>query len=248
LLVFVLWEARVTAPMIPLGLFRERTFAAALRTQFLTSGSIFSAAFITSQYFQLGQGHSPLATGLRFLPWTATPLLVAPAAGALFDRVGARRLVVPGLLMQAVGLGWIVRLAGSGEGYGSYVAPFLLAGVGVSMALPCLPAAALNAAPPALLGKAAGLLNTVQLFGSTFAVALVTVVFTANGSLAGPAAVTAGFQPALAVSAGLSALGAVTALAIRRAGRSGQRTVLGSGIPESSPASRPRATRWSRDR
>ena len=88
------------------------------------------------------------------------PLLVAPAAGALFDRVGARRLVIPGLIMQAAGFGAIVWLAGHGAGYPAYVAPFLLAGVGISMALPCVPAAGLNAVPAAMLGKAAGVLNT----------------------------------------------------------------------------------------
>jgi MFS family permease len=107
--------------------------------------------------------------------------------------------------MQAAGFLWIVRLAATADGYGNYVLPFLLAGVGVSMALPCLPASALNSAPPAFLGKAAGVMNTVQLFGATLGIALVTVVFNAEGSLGGPAAVTDGFRPSLAVSAGLSA-------------------------------------------
>src|SRR5207237_5620343 len=132
-------------PMIPLGLFRSTGFTAAVTTQFLIAAAINSAAFLVSQYFQLARGDSPLATGLRFLPWTATPLLVAPAAGALFDRIGARRLVIPGLVMQAAGFGWIVWLAGHGAGYPAYVAPFVLAGVGISMALPCIPAAGLNA-------------------------------------------------------------------------------------------------------
>jgi EmrB/QacA subfamily drug resistance transporter len=216
---FLAWETRAAEPMIPLGLFRSKGFSAAVTTQFLMSASIFSAAFLTSQYFQFARGDSPLATGLRFLPWTATPLLVAPAAGALFDRLGARRLVVPGLLMQAAGFAWIVRLAATASGYASYVPPFIIAGIGISMALPCVPAAGLNAAPPDSLGKAAGVLNTLQLFGATIGVATVTVVFNANGSLAGPAAVTQGFRPALAVGAGLSTLGAVVALSLRRAPR-----------------------------
>ena len=215
MLAFGLREARAAEPMIPLGLFRAGGFTAAGVTQLLMSAAIFSAAFLTSQFFQFAVGDSPLATGLRFLPWTATPLLVAPIAGALSDKIGARRLVVPGLVMQGAGFAWIVALAGTSSGYGSYVLPFVIAGVGISMALPCVTAAGLNAAPPALLGKAAGTLNTLQQFGAVFGVAIVTAVFNSRGSLADPAAVTSGFRPALAVAAGLSVLGAAAALGIR---------------------------------
>ena len=87
-----------------------------------------SAAFLTSQFFQFALGNSPLGTGLRFLPWTATPLFVAPAAGALSDNTAARNLVVPGLLMQGAGFAWIVAFASHSSGYGGYIAPFIIAG------------------------------------------------------------------------------------------------------------------------
>jgi hypothetical protein len=119
--------------------------------------------------------------------------------------------VIPGLIMQAAGFGTIAWLAGHGAGYPAYVAPFLLAGVGISMALPCVPAAGLNAVPAAMLGKAAGVLNTGQQFGAVAGVAVATAVFTAHGSLASPAAVTSGFRPALAASAVLSLAGAAVA-------------------------------------
>src|SRR5262249_49342860 len=216
ILAFVLWEARATDPMIPLGIFRSATFSSAVSTQFLMSAAIYSAAFLTSQFFQFALGNSPLGTGLRFLPWTATPLLVAPAAGALSDRIGARALVVPGLLMQGAGFAWIVAYASHHSGYAGYVAPFIIAGVGISMALPCVTTAGLNAVSPALLGKAAGNLNTLQQSGAWSGMAILTPASTPHGSLAGPAAVTSGYRPALAVAAGLSVLGAVTAIGIRR--------------------------------
>jgi len=75
----------------------------------------------------------------------------------------------------------------------------------------------LNAAPPALLGKAAGTLNPMQQFGAVFGIAVVTAVFNSRGSLAGPAAATSGYRPALAATAGISVLGAIAATAIRRA-------------------------------
>ena len=214
---FVWREATAAEPMIPLGLFRNTGFASPGSAQFLMSAATFSAAFLTSQFFQFALGDSPLGTGLRFLPWTATPLLIAPVAGALSDRIGARTLVVPGLLLQGAGFAGIVALAGSSSSYASYVLPFIIAGAGISMALPCVTAGGLNAAPPSLLGRAAGTLNTLQQFGAVVGVAVVTAVFNANGNLADPNAVTRGYRPALAVAAGLSVLGAAVALGLRRA-------------------------------
>jgi EmrB/QacA subfamily drug resistance transporter len=214
---FVWWESRAPEPMIPLQLFRRVSFSSAVGAQFFMAAAIFSAAFLTSQFFQFGLGNTPLGTGLRFLPWTATPLIVAPIAGALSDRLGSRALVVPGLLLQAFGFAWIVKIASTSSDFTSFVAPFIIAGVGISMALPSVTAGGLNAAPPALLGKAAGTLNTMQQFGVVFGVAVVTAVFNAHGSLTSAASVTAGYRPALAVSAGASVLGAVVALGIRRA-------------------------------
>jgi EmrB/QacA subfamily drug resistance transporter len=239
---FLVWERQAAEPMIPLGLFRSVSFSAAVATQFLLAAAIYSAAFLTSQFFQFALGDSPLGTGLRFLPWTATPMVIAPIAGALFDKIGARPLIVPGLLMQAAGFAWIVYLAAHSSGYASYVAPFLIAGVGISMALPCVSAAGLNAVSPQLLGKAAGVMNTMQQFGAVFGIAIVTTVFNAHGSLAATATITSGYRSALAVSAGLSVLGAVTALGIRRAARASQAgpaRPAATHLASSSPADAP---------
>jgi EmrB/QacA subfamily drug resistance transporter len=223
---FLAWERRAAHPMIPLGLFRSASFSAAVATQFLMAAAIYSAAFLTSQFFQFALGDSPLGTGLRFLPWTATPMIVAPIAGAMFDKVGARPLIVPGLVMQAAGFSWIVYLAAHSSGYVGYVAPFVIAGVGISMALPSVSAAGLNAVSPQSLGKAAGVMNTMQQFGAVFGIAVATTVFNANGSLATAATITSGYRPALGVSAGVSVLGAAAALGLRRrirsAGQAGQ--------------------------
>ena len=228
IMAFLAWERRAPEPMIPLGLFRSGSFAAAVATQFLLAAAIYSAAFLTSQYFQFALGDSPLETGLRFLPWTATPMVIAPIAGAVFDKIGARPLIVPGLLMQAAGFAWIVYLAGHSSGYASYVIPLVIAGVGISMAIPCVSAAGLNSVAPQALGKAAGVMNTMQQFGAVFGIAMATTVFNANGSLAGAAAITGGYRPALGLSAGLSVLGAATAFGIRRAARAGR---AGPAVP-----------------
>ena len=213
---FVGWERRVPAPMLPLRLLRIRPFAAANATGFMSMAAISSAAFLISQFFQLGLGYSPLGAGLRFLPWTATPLLVAPAAGRLADRIGVRPLMSIGMAMQAGGLGWAAVEITTGAGYGQLVLPLIIAGVGISMAIPATPTAALDAVPPADLGTASGVQNTLQRFGAVFGVAIVTAVFSAIGHLGSAAGVISGVRPALATSAGLSLLGALAALAVGR--------------------------------
>jgi MFS family permease len=121
--------------------------------------------------------------------------------------------------MQAAGFAWIVVLAGSGSPYIAYLPPFVIAGVGVSMAIPTTTAAALNAVEPATLGKASAIVNTLRQFGAVFGIAIATAIFNSRGSLASPAAVTSGYRPALAAAAGFSVLGALAALAVRRASR-----------------------------
>jgi EmrB/QacA subfamily drug resistance transporter len=209
---FAAWERRAREPMLPLRLLRIPAFAAANATGFMMFASITSAAFLMAQYFQLGLGYSPLSTGLRFLPWTLTPLLIAPAAGALADKIGPRPLMVLGLAMQGAGLAWIALGATSTAGYGGFVLPLIIAGVGISMAIPTVPTTALNAVPPADMGKASGVQNTLQRFGAVFGVAIVAAVFSANGHLGSSATLISGFRPALAAAAGLSVAGAVTAL------------------------------------
>ncbi|HEY8745387.1 MAG TPA: DHA2 family efflux MFS transporter permease subunit [Chloroflexota bacterium] len=101
---FVAWEQRAVAPMLPLRLFRSRTFAAANTTAFLMMAALLASAFLIAQYLQVALGNSPLQAGLRFLPMTAMPLVVAPLAGMLSDRIGQRPVMVTGLLLLAAGL------------------------------------------------------------------------------------------------------------------------------------------------
>ncbi len=96
------------------------------------------------------------------------------------------------------------------------------------MTIPTVPATALNAVPPADMGKASGVQSTLQRFGAVFGVAIVAAVFSANGHLGSPEAVIAGFRPALAAAASLSVAGALTALGTgsrRRSPAAGQEEV-----------------------
>jgi MFS family permease len=120
------------------------------------------------------------------------------------------------MILQGVGLSWIALVATTGVSYESLVLPFVIAGIGVSMALASIPTAVLGAVAPPDMGKASGVNSTVQRFGSVFGVAVATAVFAANGHLGTPATYTAGFRPALAVAAAFSLLGGLTALGVGR--------------------------------
>jgi EmrB/QacA subfamily drug resistance transporter len=211
---FVGWELRVVDPMLPMRLFRNLTFSAANSTGFFMSGAQFAAAFLIAQYFQLALGYSAMETGLRILPWTVTPLVIAPLAGALSDRTGRRPLMLAGMTLQAVGFAVFALLADPTAGYLQVILPLVIAGIGVSMVLPVTPAAVLGAVAPADMGRASAVNNTLQRFGTAFGVAVATAVFTANGSLAGAVSFTDGLRPALVAVAFLSVLGAVSALAV----------------------------------
>jgi EmrB/QacA subfamily drug resistance transporter len=235
---FIIREQRAAEPMLPLRLFRSLSFTAANGAAFMTNAAIMSAAFLTAQYFQLGIGYGPMATGLRLLPWTATPMVIAPIAGVLADKIGARPLLVAGLVLQAAGLGWVAEVAGTGGGYGRFVAPLIVAGVGISMAIPTSIAAALGAVGPADTGRASGVFNTLQRFGGAFGIAVATAVFSAHGHLGSAASVTSGYRPALAVAAVLSLLGAMIAVAIKRHAAHPAQVIAPTPEPAPQPAGR----------
>jgi predicted MFS family arabinose efflux permease len=133
---FVAWELRAREPMLPMRFFRSRAFSAGNAAIFFTLASLFAAVFFYAQLLQTGLGYGPLGTGLRLLPWTATFITVAPIAGALADRIGERPLMVGGLTLQAAGMAWLALIVEPGISYSQMVAPFIVAGVGVSMAIP----------------------------------------------------------------------------------------------------------------
>jgi EmrB/QacA subfamily drug resistance transporter len=205
---FVVWEARSDEAMLPITLFADRTFSAANAASFLLAASLFSAVFFIAQYLQVSLGYSPLAAGLRFLPWTLALFVVAPIAGALADRIGSRWLVSAGLALQGIGLGWVALNAAADRPYSASIAALIVSGCGTCMALPSGQNAVMNAVPASMLGAASGVFNTGRQLGGVFGVAILAAVFAATGSYANPDSFRDGVAPALAVAAGLAVLGA----------------------------------------
>jgi EmrB/QacA subfamily drug resistance transporter len=211
---FVVWELRAPAPMLPPRFFRSRAFSAGNAAIFLTLASLFAAVFFLAQFLQTGLGYDALTAGLALLPWTATLFFVAPIAGALVDRYGERPFLVTGLGLQAAGMGWIALIAEPGMAYGQIVPAMMVAGCGVSMALPSGQNAAVNAVPLEAIGKAAGTNTMLRELGGVFGIAVAVAVFAGAGGYASAQAFTDGFVPAIAVSAGLSLTGALVGLLV----------------------------------
>ncbi|HLH66463.1 MAG TPA: DHA2 family efflux MFS transporter permease subunit [Solirubrobacteraceae bacterium] len=215
---FFAWERRASAPLVPLGMLRVPAFVAGNATAFLMSGAIFGGAFMVTEYFQFTLGYSPLATGVRLLPFTMTPIFIAPLAGALSDRLGRRPLIVTGLALQAIGFAWVALIGTPGASLLELLLALFVAGAGTSMALPTVPTAVLSSVPAAEMGKASGINNMMQRFGGVFAVAIESAVLTsyAHAGTAANVAVTDGFRPAVVVSAVLALLGALSAIALSK--------------------------------
>jgi EmrB/QacA subfamily drug resistance transporter len=206
---FIAWEMRAHEPMIPMHFFRSRAFSAGNLAIFTVFGSLFAEVYFFSQLLQTGMGYDVLGAGLRLMPWTGTFLVVGPVAGALADRIGERPLMVTGLLTQAAGTIWIALIAGPDLAYSELVVPMVIAGVGISMAIPSAQNSVLGSVAQDAVGKAAGTNSVMRELGGVFGIAIAVAVFAGAGSYASPEAFTDGFAPAVGVAAGLALVGAV---------------------------------------
>jgi EmrB/QacA subfamily drug resistance transporter len=223
---FLVWERRASAPMLPLDMFRSRAFAAANAVSLLMYFGMFGSIFLLSQFFQVVQGLNPFEAGLRILPWTAMPAIVAPIAGVLAGRIGSRPILVPGLALMAIGLAWLAAVSSPTVEYVALVPAFVVSGIGMGMFFAPIANVVLSAVRPEEEGKASGANNAIREIGGVFGVAVLASVFSANGSYADPQAYVAGLTPAVAVGAAIVAVGAIVALAIPARVAGGARGVV----------------------
>ena len=227
---FIVRELRAPEPMLPMRLFRSRAFSAGNAAIFFTLASLFGAVFFFAQMLQTALGYGPLDAGLRLMPWTVTFITVAPVVGSLVDRFGERPFMVAGLSLQTLGLGWIALIADPGMTYSEFVLPSIVAGIGVSMAIPSAQSSVVGSVADEDVGKAAGANSMMRELGGVFGIAVGVAVFAGSGSFASPDAFLEGFAPATAVVAALSLAGAIVALALPGR-RHGAGSIPVSGVP-----------------
>jgi MFS family permease len=238
---FIAAELRTAEPMLPMRLFASRSFSAGSATTFLLSCALFGAVFFMAQFLQVSLGQGPLASGVRLLPWTGCLFIVAPIAGSRADRIGNRPLIVLGLTLQAAGFAWIALIAKAGLAYWEMIPPLMLAGVGISMAIPGAQNAVISAVAVAEVGKASGTATMMRQLGGVFGLAFAAAIFTGAGGYASPTEFANGFVPAIAVAGGFSLAGALVATAIPNRARRAASHLPASGgaaVPTSAaPAS-----------
>jgi len=225
---FVAWEARSSEPMLPLRLFRSRTFTAANIVSLLMSFGMFGSIFLLAQFFQIVQHYSPLGAGLRTLPWTLMPIFVAPLAGLISGRTGTRPLLVLGMSLMAIALFWMSLVSSPTVDYIALVPSFIVAGTGMGLFFAPIANVVLSAVRPEEEGKASGANNAIRELGGVFGVAVLASVFANYGSYATGQSFVDGLIPAMRVGAVVVAIGAVAALAL--GGRT--RTVTADIEPE----------------
>jgi EmrB/QacA subfamily drug resistance transporter len=214
LVAFVWWELRATDPMLPLRLFKNRAFAAVNVTAMLFSFGMFGSVFFLSQFLQTVQGYSPLGAGLRILPWTGVIMLFAPIVGILVERVGGKRLVVSGLVLQAAGLLWLGLLITSGTPYFDLVPAFVLAGIGMTLFFVPLASLVLGSVPVSLEGVASGTNSAFREVGGVFGIAVLGAVFSSSGGYSSAQDYVNGLRPAILVGAAAVLIGTFTALLV----------------------------------
>src|SRR5579862_2130747 len=226
---FIGWEMRAREPMLPLHLFRSRGFTVTNLASLLMFFGMFGSIFLLAQFLQVVQHYSPLEAGLRTLPWTGMPMLLAPIAGALSGRIGGRPLLAAGLLLQAIGLGWLALVASPTVPYLDLVPAFVVSGLGMSLFFAPVANVVLSSVRRTEEGIASGANNAIRELGGVFGIAVLGAVFSARGGYASAASFVAGLTPALWAGAAGVAVAAVAAMLIPAAlGRSSEAVVKGA--------------------
>jgi predicted MFS family arabinose efflux permease len=227
---FIGWERRARAPMLPMRLFGSRPFSAGNAVVFFLNASLTGAIFFMAQFQQTTLGQGPLDAGLRLLPWGIIPFLLAPRTGALADRIGERPLIVAGLFCQTAGMAGIAVIARPGLAYVTMIAPMVISGLGVTLAIPAVTKSVVGSVARGDIGTASGAFSTVRQLGGAFGVAALVAVFSGAGSYASARAFSNGFAPAMGVAAGLALAGALAGLMLPG------RPTAGSAPATSAPA------------
>jgi len=213
---FIAWELRASEPMLPLHMFRSRGFTVTNIASLLMFGGMFGSIFLLAQFLQVVQHYTPLQAGLRTLPWTGMPVLVAPVAGALSDRIGGRPLLVGGLALQAAGLGWLAAVSSPTVAYLTLVPAFVVAGVGMSLFFAPVANVVLASVRRDQEGIASGANNAIRELGGVFGIAILGAVFSAHGGYATGQAFVSGVSSAVWIGAAAVAVAAGAALLLPR--------------------------------
>ncbi|WP_084361694.1 DHA2 family efflux MFS transporter permease subunit [Herbiconiux solani] len=214
LVAFVFCESRVRDPLLPLRLFRDRSFSVANIVGLTFSFGMFGAVFILIQYLQIVAGVDALGAGLMTMPWTLSPLFIAPLTGILSPRVGTRVLIVVGCLLQAAAVGWLALTMTQELHYALMLPGFIAGGIGMGLVFAPISTAVLANMAPEDNAKASGANSTIREIGVALGIAVVTTVFVGLGGRFTPTGYIEAAVPAVGIGALVLLLAAIAALAL----------------------------------
>ncbi|ANP48850.1 EmrB/QacA subfamily drug resistance transporter [Streptomyces griseochromogenes] len=235
---FVLHGVRSENPMLPMRLFRSRAFSGINAASLLMFLGMFGSIFLLSQYMQGVLGYSPTEAGLMMLPWTGMPMLVAPVAGILSDRVGGRPVVATGLFLQAVGLGYMASVVTADVSYGAQLPGLIISGIGMALFFAPASNLVMSSVLPEEQGIASGANNALREVGGALGIAVMSSIFSAQGGYESAQAFVDGLRPALVVGSAVVALAGIAALVIPARRRTGQAAVAMEPAPVLETAAR----------
>jgi EmrB/QacA subfamily drug resistance transporter len=209
---FLVRENRAATPMLPLGIFRQRQFAAASAVTFIVYAALTGATFLFPLVLQIVSGYSPLASGLALVPLTAIMLALSARSGQLASRIGPRLQLSIGPCIAGAGLA-LLTFSTSGTSYLIHVMPGVVVfGLGIAITVAPLTSAAMDSAPPEHAGVASAVNNDLARFGGLLAVAVLPALAGITGSAyLHPDVLAAGFRTAVFISGALCAAGGLLA-------------------------------------
>lgn len=207
---FVLQQRISPHALVPLGLFANRTFAAANLTTFAVYSALGGALFLLVLQLQYVAGYSPLQSGISLLPLTAMMMLFSARAGRLGQRIGPRLPMTIGPFVAAAGLLLLVPI-GRHASYLTHVLPGMLVfAAGITILVAPLTTAVLAAAPRSQSGIASGVNNAVARTASLLAVASLPPIAGIGGAnFADPDVFSPGFRVGVTICAGMLMVGGV---------------------------------------
>jgi MFS family permease len=210
---FVAIERRSANPLVRLGILRSGPLVRANLGMMTMFGAYIGFQFVGTLYLQSVLGWSPLETALAFLPGGLLVAFGSPRLGPLVDRFGTPRIIAAGSAAFLVGYALFNRLGDSFSYAGLFLPTMLLIGVGFALSFPAFNMQATAGIANHEQGLASGLVNTSLQVGGALGLAISTAVISANsGGATHGAALLDGFQPAIGVVTGISAIGLVVAL------------------------------------
>jgi EmrB/QacA subfamily drug resistance transporter len=220
LAVFAALELRQRLPMLDVALFRNPTFAGANVAMLLVTLAMFGIFFYNSLFIQNVLGYSAIQTGAIFLPMTVLIILIAPRAGALTDRVGARWLIGGGLALVSISLVLFAQLDQASD-FWNILPGLLTGGTGMGLTMTPVTAAAMGAVSVDKAGVGSAVLNSMRQVGGSLGIAIMGAVVANEVHVPArsplfPAQFVAGYHHALYVACGIAFAGALVAVATVR--------------------------------